>query len=126
MTKMTEPLRPNITIWLDDVLIAASSEQELLSLLDQFLGLCVQHNLLLSPKKSELFLREVRFCGRLISAEGVKLDPKNHAALLNMSTPKIGGELQRFICALNWMRTSLPDFAILVAPRLEMLEEVYC
>ncbi|EGZ10633.1 hypothetical protein PHYSODRAFT_403246, partial [Phytophthora sojae] len=34
-------------------------------------------------------------------------------------------ELQQFVCALNWMRTSLPSFKKLVDPLVKMMEAVY-
>ena len=125
MTQMTESIRANVIIWLDDVLITASTEEELLEVLEQFFQQCLTHRLLLSPQKSDLFLKEVRYCGRIISSTGVRMDPRNHEALQRMAEPTNGGQLQQFVCALNWMRGAIPNFAEIVAPLNVSLEQAY-
>eukprot|EP00644_Phytophthora_capsici_P009200 jgi/Phyca11/102286/e_gw1.6.1108.1 len=47
---------------------------------------------------------------------GVRHDPARIEALRAMSYPSTAGELQQFICAINWMRESLVDYARQVAP----------
>jgi RNase H-like domain found in reverse transcriptase/Integrase zinc binding domain/Integrase core domain len=42
-----------------------------------------------------------------------------------MPPPRTGSDLQQFCCSLNWMRTSIPDYARLVAPLHAALEHVY-
>jgi hypothetical protein len=42
-----------------------------------------------------------------------------------MSLPITGADLQQFLCARNWMRSSLPDFARLIGPLHDLLEIVY-
>ena len=33
-----------------------------------------------------------------------------------MTSPTTGGELQQFVCAVNWMRASIPNFTTLIRP----------
>jgi hypothetical protein len=61
------------------------------------------------------FLREANFCGRLISADGTQFDPKGLRTLKQMQTPETGSDLYQVLCAMNWMRVSIPDYAQLMA-----------
>jgi hypothetical protein len=125
LQELLGPLYDNVLAWLDDLLLHTTSESELLSLLRLFLEICRSANLKLHPHKFSLFAVTARWCGRLLSAAGVKFDPRRIQGLRDMTVPTTGGELQQFTCALNWMRTAIPAFAQLVAPLKGLLEAVY-
>jgi hypothetical protein len=122
---MLRPLAQQILAWLDDLLLHAPSVPNLLGFLRDFFLLCRQHNLKLHPGKCVLFATEVRWCGRMISSTGVRFDPRRAQGLLDMPAPTTGADLQQFVCALNWMRTSIPSFDTLIAPLQTLLESVY-
>ena len=52
----------------------------------------------------------------------VKHDSDRLGWLANMRRPSTAGELMQFLQALNWLRTSLPQMAAVVAPLRELLE----
>ncbi|ETI57024.1 hypothetical protein F443_00604 [Phytophthora nicotianae P1569] len=70
-------------------------------------------------------MTEVLRCGRVVSAVGVRHDPARITALRQMPSPSTGQELQQFICALNWMRLSLPAFNKMVSPLTVFMEKIY-
>lgn len=61
--------------WLDDFLLHGKSEAELLGNLRRFFELCKEYNLKLHAKKTEIFKRSAKFCGRIIDADGARYDP---------------------------------------------------
>jgi hypothetical protein len=65
---------------------------------------------------------EAKWCGRLISAAGIAHDPARLSVLAEMATPTTAADLQQFLCAMNWLRTSLPNYATVVAPLHDILE----
>lgn len=69
--------------------------------------------------------REVRWSGRVLSADGLLLDPAYFDALHQMEKPSSGAHLQQLLCALQWMRTAIQSFSMLVAPLQGLLEKVY-
>ncbi len=73
-------------------------------------------------KKCHLFLREAKWCGRLISANGISAQPEKIEALVAMQIPKTAADLQQFLCAMNWLRTCLPDFVRVAAVLSDLLE----
>ena len=117
--------RDRILQWLDDLLGHAKTVEELLYLLRQLFELCRKYGIKLHAAKCNWFKTTVKWCGRLISEEGIRFDPRNHQALLELPEPTKGGELQQFLCAMGWMRSAIPEYTRLVAPLHAMLERVY-
>ena len=118
-------LRENMKAWLDDFNLFCGNEEHLLLLLERFFVICCQHGLLLSAKKSVLFARELRWCGRIIDARGYKMDPSNVEGLHNMDLPRNAAELAQFVYCCRWMAISIPNFSVTVAPLVDVLEEAY-
>jgi len=118
-------LRDRLKAWLDDFLLYCTSEDELLDSLLRFFTICSDYNLYLSAKKCEFFQRTVRWCGRLISPEGVQLDPSRLSGLKHISLPQTAGELCEYVHCLRWMSRSIPDFVRVSAPLQEILERAY-
>lgn len=115
----------NVLQWLDDFLIHAESEVHLLDTLEVFMTVCMETGFKLHAEKCQFFLKEAKFCGRIISATGVRHDPRKLEAMLNMKNPTTGAELQQLLCATNWMRTSIPSYSELIAPLHDLLEKAY-
>jgi len=90
-----------------------------------YFELCRANNIKLHARKCHLFLTTVNWCGRLISAEGVRMDPSRLESLLRISSPKTAADLQQFVCAANWMRCCIPEFNKVTAVLSEVLEEAY-
>jgi RNase H-like domain found in reverse transcriptase/Reverse transcriptase (RNA-dependent DNA polymerase)/Integrase core domain/Integrase zinc binding domain/Chromo (CHRromatin Organisation MOdifier) domain len=118
-------LLDHLLAWLDDLLLHSSTEVDLLQTLREFFTICLAKNIKLHPDKCCLFALTLRWCGRLISAEGVNFDPRRVQGLRDMPPPQTGADLQQFVCALNWMRTAIPMFSTLIAPLQDLLEHVY-
>ncbi|GMF51001.1 unnamed protein product [Phytophthora fragariaefolia] len=59
---------------------------------------------------------QVNWCGRLISADGVAHNPARVDALQKLPLPASAGDLQYFLCAANWLRDSIIDYARHAAP----------
>jgi Reverse transcriptase (RNA-dependent DNA polymerase)/RNase H-like domain found in reverse transcriptase len=125
MEDLMHDIRHSVKIWLDENMIHVTDEKKILGVLEYFLKKCLQHGLFLHAAKCDLHGTEVRYCGRIITAEGVRCDPRTMSALQQMGTPQNGGDLVQYVAALNWMRSSLPLFAEKVAPLQNLLEVVY-
>lgn len=129
---MTEPLFAQhadliarILQWLDDFMLHAATEDELLMALRAFFSVCREHRLKIHALKTEIFATSATFCGRVFDKDGMRYHPSKFEALRSMQTPELAVDLQQFLFALNWMRTSIPDYARISAPLLQLLEECY-
>jgi hypothetical protein len=112
-----------ILAWLDDILGYAKTEDQLLKALRQVLEACQTYGLRLHPGKCAFFQTEVVWCGKVISEQGISHCPKRIEGLTQLQPPKTAAELQQFLCAMNWMRSSIPEYNHLVAPLTQLLEQ---
>jgi hypothetical protein len=67
----------------------------------------------------------VRYCGRLITKDGVRFDPKNIEALQIMHEPQNGAGLVQYVAAVNWMRSAIPNYSKRVSPLQAPLAKVF-
>jgi hypothetical protein len=88
----------------------------LLATLNLFLKQCREHGLKLHASKCVLFAATVRYCGRLITKDGVRFDPNNMEALRTMQHPHNGADLVQYVAAVNWMRRAILNYSKRVAP----------
>ena len=102
--------------WMDDSMIHAESENQLLQIIQKFLKVCKQFGFKINAKKTILFSTEASFCGRTFPKNGSRFNTEKVSTLKNMLKPTKGNELQQFLCAANWMRNSIPQFATITAP----------
>ncbi len=65
-----------------------------------------QHGIKLKPSKCELFRPEIRYLGRVVFAEGNKMDPADAAAIrvLKEKRPGTVGELRQVMGLLSYYR----------------------
>ncbi|POM61981.1 hypothetical protein PHPALM_28920, partial [Phytophthora palmivora] len=123
MQTVLAPMIPrNVICWIDDILIFAKDMDSFLDALQEFFDIVGGHGLRLHPSKSSLFESEVKWCGRLISGDGIRHDPARVEALTTLPLPSTVAELQYFVCVANWLHESLPDFARVVAPLQDKLQ----
>lgn len=115
----------HILIWLDDFLLHAENETELLEIWERMFKKCEEYGLKLHAEKCSLYETEVKWCGKYVSGEGVRQDETRIAALRDMSQPETGADLQQFVCGIGWMKTSLPKHSEVMAPLMTFMELVY-
>ncbi|KAJ8564187.1 hypothetical protein ON010_g7157 [Phytophthora cinnamomi] len=105
-----------VLVWIDDVILFAKTAEEFLQALRKFFELLREFNLKLNIMKSKLFQLQAKWRGRFISGDDVAHDPERVDALRALPLPETAGDLQYFLCAANWLRDSIVDFARHAAP----------
>ena len=76
------------------------------------------------PIKCTFFASELVWCGQVYPHGCVSHDPFRLQGLSDMRRPEIATELMQFLHAMNWLCTSLPPIAEVVAPLRVFLEEL--
>jgi RNase H-like domain found in reverse transcriptase len=79
----------------------------------------------LHASKCVLFATTVRYCGRLITKDGVRFDSKNMEALQTMQEPQNGADLFQYVAAVNWMRSAIPNYSKRVDPLQAAMAKVF-
>jgi Reverse transcriptase (RNA-dependent DNA polymerase) len=74
---MMDDIKSNIKVWLDDCLLHTKTEDDLLATLNFLFKKCQERGLKLHASKCLLLASTLRYCGRLITKDGVRFDPKN-------------------------------------------------
>jgi hypothetical protein len=113
-----------VLIWIDDVLVYTRSFVDLLTCLEEVFQRLRKFNVKLNPQKTDLCSKEITWCGREISIEGIKFDPEMIESLLSLPEPENAANLQKFLCGANWIRSSIPEYAMEVAPLQEQMGEI--
>jgi hypothetical protein len=122
---MTDDIKCSIKVWLDDCLLHTKTEDDLLATLNFFFKQCQMYGLNLQASECVLFATTVRYCGRLITKDGVRLDPKNMEALQTMQELQNGADLVQYVAAVNWMRSASPNYSKRVAPLQAALAKLF-
>ncbi|KAJ8008368.1 hypothetical protein DPEC_G00104100 [Dallia pectoralis] len=125
MEGMLDTLRDECCIpYLDDVLCFSRSFEEHVQVLRRVLQALQRHGVKLKPEKCELFRKEVRYVGRLVSAEGVRIDPKDLEAVraLKDKAPQTVGDVRQLLGFLSYYRTYVQDFSRVAKPLYDLLQ----
>jgi len=64
----------------------------------------------------------VKFCGYLISEDGIKPPPEKLEAIKNYPEPTTVKGLKSFLGAVNFHRPAIPNFAVIAAPLNKLLQ----
>ena len=117
-------LRDEICIpYLDDVIVFSSTFEGHLENLKKVLRRLRQHGVKLKPRKCKIFRRQVNFLGRIVSAEGYKLDPDSIAPIVNLqkTTPKTVDDVRKLLGLLGYYRRYIQNFSKIAKPIYDLL-----
>jgi hypothetical protein len=85
--------------WLVDLLLHLRDVDGLHGVQDTFLNGWAARGVKFGAARMDHCSQEVRRCGRMVSKDGVWLDPSSVPALVAMQPPVTGADLQQFVCA---------------------------
>ena len=119
-------LRDNICVpYLDDTLVYSQSFESHVSHVKQVLQRLREHGIKLKPSKCGLFRREVRYLGRIVTAEGSKIDPADTEAVRSLKDkrPSTVGQLRAIMGLLSYYRQYIKDFSRIAGPLYNLLKK---
>jgi hypothetical protein len=77
-----------ILIYLDDITVYSTSDEEHLKHLRRAFQKCIKFVISLNPKKSNFGIEEGKLPGYINSKEGIKIDPIRFEGILKIGTPR--------------------------------------
>ena len=107
-------------IYIDDVLLYASSFEELVERLDLVLTASGNYGLTYKPSKCSFGLKRLKFLGHIISAKGYEVDPKEVRSIREFPQPEICQKVKSFLGLCNYYRKYIARFAHIAAPLYQM------
>ncbi len=111
-----------VTKLVDDILIQAVNETELLKKLEEVLERCRKHGISISHEKLQLG-KEVKFAGHIVSKKGIRPDPDKVKAIANFREPRDVSELRSFLGLANQLGLFIPDMAELTVNLRQLLKK---
>lgn len=99
---------PYIKTYLDDIIIKASSVEELEERKKIVNGIIKKNNLQVIKDKTVECAQEIKFVGFLVSGSGVKLTEGRGKAIINLRAPLDCKELRSFLEKINLVGEFLP------------------
>lgn len=114
----------SLLLYLDDIIVFASSVESQLSRLDLVLTRLQKEGLKVKLEKCRFFKKEVQYLGHLVSREGVSTDPAKVSAVANWPPPTNVSELRSFLGFTSYYRRFVEGFSKLAAPLHRLVAEL--
>ena len=114
---------PNIAIYLDDILISGTSEEEHLKTLEIVLGRLQDAGLKLKRDKCLFMRSSVVYLGYLIDADGLHPMPDKVKAILEAPEPTNVTELKSYLGLLNYYGKFLQNVSSILHPLYSLLQK---
>ena len=102
---------PHVFVYLDDILIASSTQEEHLRDLETVFTILEENGLVVNRKKCVLGETSIEFLGHLCDAHGIKPLPCKVEAIRKVKPPTTIKELQRFLGMINYYRRFIKSAA---------------
>ncbi|CAK9796613.1 Retrovirus-related Pol polyprotein from transposon 17.6 [Anthophora quadrimaculata] len=112
-----------IFVYLDDILIYASSLSEHHSKFTKLAKRLRKANLKLQPSKCTFLRREFAYLGHIISDEGVKPCPNKISAVKEFPKPKNSQQVQEFLGLAGYYRRFMDKFSHISKPLTSLLRK---
>jgi hypothetical protein len=110
-----------VVVFIDDILIYFQSEEEHVNHLKMVLQRLREHQLYAKLSKCEFWINEVLFLGHIINKEGLVVDPKKVADILNWKAPIDARGIKSFIGMVGYYRRFIEGFSKIAKPMTALL-----
>ena len=105
-----------VMAYIDDIVIATETIEDHMDRLREVFQCLREAGFKMRVSKCDFMKSEIKYLGRVVSADGIKPDPKAVAKLKDWDIPRTKTELQSFLGFANYYRDFIPWHAKLVAP----------
>ena len=113
---------PSTACMVDDVCVTGDTPYEHFNNLHEFIYRLYAAGLKANKSKCSYYQHEVKFLGKIISKDGVRLDDATTSAISNMPTPTDKQPLHSFLGHMSYISRHVPDVRIACAPLDELLK----
>ena len=103
-------------VYLDDIVVYASSPEQLLERLDAVLGRLQRFGLKAKPSKCVFFKSPIEFLGHLVSEDGIEPLPSKLDTIRDWPTPHCLRDVRAFYGLASYYRKFVRDFAAIAEP----------
>ena len=109
-------------VYIDDVIIHSTTEQEHLNSLELVFQCLRKYNLRLKPSKCQFFQSTLKFLGHIVSNKGISADPDKVQAIKNWEAPKTVKQIRQFQGLTGFLRRYIGNYAKIAQPLTDLLK----
>ncbi len=110
-------------VYLDDIIVYGTSFEDQLERLKSVFGRLRYANLKLSPKKCNLFKKEVSYLGHVVSRNGIAPDPGKIRSIQTWPQPTTVTEVRSFLGLCSYYRRFIQSFSAIAKPLHQLTEK---
>jgi len=114
---------PDSTTIFDNILVGADTLEDLEKKLEQIFDICIEYNIFLKLKKSQMGRPTASFFGYKLSQGKYELTAERALAINAIPFPLGQLQMQRFLGSSLFFRDFIPDFAAFTAPLHQMTQK---
>jgi len=103
-------------VYLDDIIVFAQTQEELLVLLDMVLTRLARFAFKVKPSKCVFFRKEIQFLGHIVWSSGIAPYPDKLQAIRDWPTPHCLKEVHAFYGTASYYRRFVKNFAKIAEP----------
>ena len=103
-------------IYLDDIIFFSQTPEEHVHRLRAVFNTLRAASLKLKPSKCDLFKKEIKYLGHVVSNEGVSTDPDKVKAVTEWPQPTTVTEVRSFLGFVGYYRRFIPNFSKVAKP----------
>jgi hypothetical protein len=105
-----------VELYLDDVLVYATTEDEFTERLGILFQRFRQHNITLNPKKCAFGMEEVDLVGHILKVDGMHFSAEKRGKVLDFPFPRRQKQLKSFLGLKNYFRDHVENLSVLSVP----------
>ncbi|XP_053685726.1 uncharacterized protein LOC128735256 [Sabethes cyaneus] len=113
----------NVQAYIDDILIWAESDDELLNKIKIVLGRLKIYNVKVNAEKCEWFVSQVKYLGHILSEAGVLPNPEKVKATTAVPEPKSKTQLKSFLGMVTFYTKFVPKLSVILSPLYNLLKK---
>jgi len=111
-----EDVKPNVFVYLDDIIIVNKTFEEHLALIEKILGRLEAAGLTINFEKSQFCRDSLKYLGYVVNQYGLQVDPEKVRSISEFKRPVDVKSLRRFIGMASWYRRFVPGFSSIMEP----------
>ena len=111
-------------IYLDDIIVFSRTPEEHVHRLRAVFNKLKAASLKLKPSKCDLFKKEIKYLGHVVSQEGVSTDPDKIRSVTECPQPTTATEVRSFLGFVSYYRRFIPNFSKVAKPLNKLLQNL--